>query len=37
MKLPPNDIIRLNARAITAMYTEPKIGMLKRDDVRAPK
>ena len=29
----PNDIVRLNARATTAIYNEPKIGILNRDDV----
>jgi hypothetical protein len=37
MMLPPNDIVRLNARATTAIYNEPKIGILNRDDVSAPK
>jgi hypothetical protein len=36
-ELPPNDVIRLNARVTTATYNEPKIGILKRDDVSAPK
>ena len=35
--LPPNDIARLNERATTAIYNEPKIGILNRDDTSAPK
>ena len=37
MMLPPNDIVRLNIRATTAIYNEPKIGILNRDDFSAPK
>jgi hypothetical protein len=37
IELPPNDTTRFNARATTATYNEPKIGILKRDDVSAPK
>jgi hypothetical protein len=33
MMLPPNDIVRSNIRATTAIYNEPKIGILNRDDV----
>ena len=37
IELPPNDITRFNASAMTATYNEPKIGILKRVDIIAPK
>jgi len=36
IEVPPNDITRFNASAMTATYNETKIGILKRDDVIAP-
>ena len=35
--LAPNDIARLNERATTAIYNEPKNGILNRDDISTPK